>query len=115
MKFPLTIQNETSNCGPSCLKMVSDYYGKSYELEYLNTKCRITKVGTSMLKLSKAAKAIGFECRGVKMGLEQLKEIVQQIPVILHWNKNHFVVVYKTPKPKRQGNFYVADPAKGLT
>ena len=114
MKFPLTLQNGTSNCGPACLKMVADYYGRSYDLEFLNKKCRITKVGTSMLKLSRAAKAIGFECRGVKMGIEQLKEIVQQIPVILHWNKNHFVVIYKAPKPMKAGLFYVADPAKGF-
>jgi ATP-binding cassette subfamily B protein len=94
--------------------MVASYHGRSYDLDFLNKKCHITKVGTSMLKLSRAAKAIGFECRGVKMGIEQLKEIVQQIPVILHWNKNHFVVIYKAPKPMKQGLFYVADPAKGF-
>lgn len=114
MKIPLTIQTNTNNCGPACLKMVADYYGKFYDLDFLNLKCKLTKRGASMLKLSKAARAIGFECRGVKMGIEQLKEVVQEIPVILHWEKNHFVVVYKTPKPNRKGLFYIADPAKGF-
>ena len=33
------------------------------------------------------------------------------LPCILHWNQNHFVVLYKVKKGK---NFYVADPGKGL-
>ena len=32
-------------------------------------------------------------------------------PCILHWNQNHFVVLYKVKKNKK---FYVADPGKGL-
>jgi len=32
-------------------------------------------------------------------------------PCILHWNQNHFVVLYKV---KRGKIFYIADPAKGL-
>jgi len=114
MKFPLTLQDRISNCGPSCLKMITEYYSKSYDLDFLSAKCRVTKTGTSILRLSKVAKSIGFECRGVKMGIEQLKEIVQQIPVILYWSRNHFVIIYKAPKPSKQGFFYLADPAKGL-
>ena len=114
MKFPLTLQDRTNNCGPSCLKMITEYYGKSYDLDFLSSKCGVTKGGTSMLRLSKVAKSIGFECRGVRMGIEQLKEIVQRIPVILYWSRNHFVVIYKAPKPSKQGFFYLADPANGL-
>ena len=33
------------------------------------------------------------------------------LPCILHWNQNHFVVLYKVKKGKK---FYVADPGKGL-
>lgn len=32
------------------------------------------------------------------------------LPCILHWNQNHFVVLYKISKEK---SFYVADPGKG--
>ena len=48
------------------------------------------------------------------MDLEQLKELVQEVPVILHWYEKHFVVVYKCPKPKKKGIFYVADPDRGM-
>ena len=33
------------------------------------------------------------------------------LPCILHWNQNHFVVLYKVKKGKK---FYIADPGKGL-
>ena len=114
MKFPLTIQLGARDCGPACLKMVADYYGQHYAIDFLREKCHITKVGVSMLGISEAAEAIGFHSVGAKMDIEQLKDIVQDFPAILHWNESHFVVVYKTPKPKKQGNFYVADPDKGF-
>src|SRR5437867_4018371 len=114
MKFPLNIQLGARDCGPACLKMVADYYGQHYALDFLREKCHITKVGVSMLGISEAAEAIGFHSIGAKMDIEQLKEIVQDAPAILHWNENHFVVVYKAPKPQKQGIFYVADPDKGF-
>jgi len=114
MKFPLTFQRETNDCGPTCLKMIADYYGKDYALDFLKKKCRVTEVGASMLNISKTAEAIGFESTGVKINIEQLKKIVQDIPVIFHINENHFVVIYKAPKPKKQGVFYLADPSQGL-
>ena len=114
MKFPFTNQLGARDCGPSCLKMVAEYYGQHYSLDYLREKCHINKTGVSLLGISEAAEAIGFHSIGAKMDIEQLKEIVQDVPVILHWNENHFVVVYKTPKPNKRGVFYVADPAIGL-
>ena len=116
MKFPFSHQLGARDCGPACLKMLAEYYGQSYAIDFLRDRCHITKVGVSLLGISECAEAIGFHSIGVKMELEQLKEIVhdQNAPAILHWNENHFVVVYKTPKPGRVGMFHIADPAKGL-
>ena len=94
--------------------MVSDYFGQKFDLGFFIQKCQMKKRGTSMLSLSKAAKAVGLKCKGVKMKIDQLKMIVRDIPVVLHWNKSHFVVVYKAPKPGKPGKFHVADPAMGL-
>ena len=114
MKFPFTMQQGKTDCGPTCLKMIADYYGLNYELGFLKRKCHVKKDGVSMLDLSKAAASIGFECTGAKVNIEQLKEIVQDVPVILYCNKNHFIVIYKAPGPKKAGLFYIADPANGL-
>ncbi len=114
MKFPFSHQLGARDCGTACLKMVAEYYGQQYALDFLREKCNITRVGVSLLGISEAAEAIGLHSTGVKMDMEQLKEIVQEIPVILHWNEKHFVVVYKGPKPNKQGTFYVADPDRGM-
>lgn len=59
-----------------------------------------------MLGISDAAESIGFRTRGVRISLDQLKNKVY-FPCILHWNQNHFVVLYKVKNNK----FYIADPA----
>lgn len=114
MKFPFTSQLGARDCGPACLKMIAEYHGQDYPLDYIKEKCEVTKVGVSLLGLSKAAEAIGLNSVGMKMDVEQLKDVVREAPAILHWNENHFVVAYKLPKPNKQGTFYVADPAAGL-
>ena len=114
MKFPLTIQQRTNDCGPTCLKMIADFYGLDLGLTYIKRKFKMTKAGVSMLDIHKAAETIGFESTGIKINIEQLKKIVQDIPVIFHYNENHFVIIYKAPRPKKKGQFFVADPAQGL-
>lgn len=114
MKFPFSFQLGARDCGPACLKMVAEYYGQEYALDYLRDKCHITKVGVSLLGISEAAESIGFHSIGAKMGIDQLKEIVQDMPVILHWQENHFVVIYKAPKPQKKGKYFISDPDKGL-
>lgn len=113
MKFPFTHQLGARDCGPACLKMVAEFYGQKYALSFLRDKCHITKVGVSLLGISEAAECIGFHSSGAKMNLAQLKDIVQDGPVILHWKETHFVVLYKAPKPDKRGTFYIADPAAG--
>ena len=114
MKFPLTYQSGNVDCGPACLKMIAAFYQRHYELDFLNKKCRVRKNGVSMHDIFRVGKAIGFHCTGVKMTIDHLKEIVARAPVILHFNQNHFVVVYKAPKPETNGVYHIADPANGL-
>ena len=39
--FPLYLQKGAVECGPACLKMVSDYYGSEYSLETLALICKM--------------------------------------------------------------------------
>ena len=114
MKFPFNFQSANNDCGPTCLKMIADYYGRNYSINFLKRKCQVKMNGVSMLNIHKTAKAIGLYSRGVKLNIEKLKEIVQSSPILLHCNQNHFIIVYKTPKPGSKGQYYIADPAKGL-
>ena len=112
MKF--TIQYDQMDCGPSCLAMVASHYGKEFNLQYLRDNCFITREGVSLLGISEAAKKIGFNTFSVKLKTGDLKK--DYIPCILHWNQNHFVVLYKITKNIFTGKlrYKIADPAHGF-
>lgn len=95
--FPHYQQLDSMDCGPSCLRMIAKFYGHSYSLQNLREKCFITRQGVSMLGISDAAESIGLRTQGVRVSLEQLIEDVP-LPCILHWNQNHFVVLYAIKK-----------------
>lgn len=109
--FPFYPQFDMMDCGPACLRMIAKYYGKYFTLQTLRKKCFITHEGVSMLGISEAAESIGFRSLGVRLDTDRLVENVS-LPSILHWNQNHFVVLYKV-KEKQNGKhiFYIADPA----
>lgn len=107
-QFPHYIQLDAMDCGPSCLRMVAKYYGRSYTLQSLRERSYITREGVSMLGISDAAESVGFRTSGVRITLEQLKTEAL-LPCILHWNQNHFVVCYNIKKDK----YSIADPASG--
>ena len=107
--FPIYRQPDSMDCGPTCLRMIAKYYGRTYSLQSLREKAFITREGVSMLGISEAAESIGFRTQGVRIALEEL-ESECLLPCILHWNQNHFVICHKIKK----GRFYIADPAAGL-
>lgn len=106
-KFPIYKQTEAKDCGPTCLKMIAKHYGKIINTQQLRDLSETTREGSSLLGLSEAAESIGFRTLGVKMAFEKLTEA--PLPCILHWNKEHYVVVYKIKKQ----TVYIADPAHG--
>ena len=112
MTFPHYLQLDKMDCGPTCLRMIAKFYGKSYSLQLLRAKCHITRAGVSMMGISDAAESIGFRTRGIKLTWEKLRDEAP-LPCIVHWNQRHFVVVYDI-KRKRNGNtlIYIADPAQ---
>jgi ATP-binding cassette subfamily B protein len=70
-EFPFFKQLDSMDCGPSCLRMISKYYGKSYSIQSLRNKAYITKSGVSMPGISEAAEIIGFRTRGNRLTWEQ--------------------------------------------
>lgn len=110
-RFPHFKQNNSSDCGPTSLRMIARHYGLDYSTEMLRKHCHITRRGVNLLGISEAAEYIGFETAGVKVTFEQLAE-EGVFPCILHWNQNHFVVCYDIEKCKN-GVFkiHISDPA----
>lgn len=107
-RFPTEYQMDAMDCGPASLKMVAKYFGRYYSLQYLRDKCGITKEGVSLLGISTAAESIGLHTVAIKCTIADLM-IKVPFPVIVHWNENHFVVVYHADKK----HVWVSDPIKG--
>ena len=107
-RFPFSMQHDTMQCGVACLKMICMYYGKDYSLNTLSQYCSPTNEGVSLLGISEAAQKLGLKSLCGRMSLNSLKTLT--LPCILHWDQNHFVVLYKLSK----NNYYIADPGKGL-
>ncbi|GHV17833.1 ABC transporter ATP-binding protein [Bacteroidia bacterium] len=108
-KFPHEYQMDAKDCGPASLKIIAKYYGKYYSLQYLRDLCGITREGVTFLDISYAAEKIGLRTVSVKATIDDLVYKIM-LPCIIHWDNDHFIVVYKTTKNK----IYVSDPAKGL-
>lgn len=107
-KFPHFTQMDMMDCGPTCLKMVAQHYGKTYSARYLREISYKDRQGVSVLAISHAAEKIGLHTIAAKCSFEMLAEEAP-LPVIAYWRQNHFLVVYKITKSK----VYVSDPATG--
>ena len=108
-KFKVERQHDSMQCGIACLQMICNYYGKEYSLDSLSKICFATTEGVSMLGISETATSLGFHVVNVKCTVKTLTEV--SLPSILHWNQNHFVVLYRVKNEKK---FYIADPGKEL-
>ena len=113
MKFPFYMQLDGMDCGPSCLRMVAKHYGRSFSVQQLREKSYIVRTGVNLLGLSEAAESIGLRSLCVRTTIQKLKDQAR-FPCIIHWNQEHFVVLYRITKKKNQWFFHVADPAHGL-
>lgn len=106
--FPFFRQADQKDCGPTCLKMIAKYYGKSLSIQNLRTYAETNREGSDLLRLAEASEKLGFHSIGVQLSYEKLMEV--PLPCILHWNKEHFVVLYKI----KNNRVFIADPAHGL-
>ena len=111
--FPHYKQLDAMDCGPTSLRIVARFYGKSYSLQNLRERCHISREGVSLLGISDAAESIGFRTAGVKISWPQLRDEMP-LPCIVHWHQRHFVVVYGIRKKKGGCEIQVSDPASGL-
>jgi len=102
-------QTGLTDCGPTCLLMISKYHKKDVDISTLRRYCNEDINGVNLLGLVVAAKKIGFSAIAVHVNVSCLMEDVP-LPCIIHWNKNHFVVLYKIFNT----TFYIANPENGL-
>ncbi len=94
-------------CGLACMAMICYHWGQEYSVKFLNKFCTASKDGVSFKGLSDLSDTLGLHCISGKVSIQELREC--PLPAILHWNQNHFIVLYFIKNNK----FYIADPSKG--
>ena len=106
--FPNYRQFDQMDCGPTCLQILAKHYGKETSLEEIRQNSYIDRSGVSLAGIKSAAEIIGFETFSVMLSWEDLRSKVPT-PCIIHWDDNHFVVLYRIKNQK----VFVSDPARG--
>lgn len=112
-KISVCIQHDAMDCGAACVKMLTDYYGQSFTLDELKSTCNPTREGVSLSNIAKTLDSVGYSTMGGRLSVERLVDKAP-LPCILHWNQEHFVVLYKIEKKKTYTLFHIADPGIGL-
>ena len=118
MAFPFFKQHDTVDCGPTCLRMIAQHYGKSLSLQMLRDKSGLHREGVSFLGLSEAAEAIELRTLCARISYDDFLAKAP-LPCIVHWEQNHFVVVHKITTTRRpwggpRTRLHMANPALGL-
>ncbi len=99
-------QAEAAECGLAALAMIANYWGHDFDLGSLRRRFGVSSRGIGLKTLMETADALGFSPRPLKVRLDGLSAI--QLPAILHWDMDHFVVLERVSR----GKAYVVDPAQ---
>ncbi|MES2211523.1 MAG: cysteine peptidase family C39 domain-containing protein, partial [Pseudomonadota bacterium] len=106
--LPMLLQSEVAECGLACMAMVASYHGHQLDLNSVRRYYPISLRGTNLQHLSELADRLGFSCRALRLELGEMGQL--QLPAILHWDLNHFVVLKKVTDT----GVIVHDPAHGV-
>jgi HlyB family type I secretion system ABC transporter len=106
-RYPFIKQHSRSDCGVTCLVMISKYWGKNFSINQLRRVANVDRSGASIKGLIAAAEFVGFMARPRKADLVALQS--QELPAIAHWKGNHYVVVYQVTKR----HVIISDPHVG--
>lgn len=106
--LPVILQTEVTECGLACVAMIARYWGHDVDLNILRKKFLISLHGASLKSIMNVAGTLQLGTRPLRLDMEHLPQL--QLPAILHWDLNHFVVL----KAVKNGKAHIIDPGLGL-
>ncbi|MES2073437.1 MAG: peptidase domain-containing ABC transporter [Pseudomonadota bacterium] len=107
-RVPVFLQTEATECGLCSIAMVADYHGYRTDLATLRLRFAISRKGATLESLMRIARGLKLESRPLKLDMGNLPEL--QLPCILHWNMDHFVVLISVSAREA----VIHDPAVGV-
>lgn len=110
-RTPYIAQSEAAECGLACIAMVAAFHGYETDLGTLRQRFSFSLKGATLKQLMGVAEAIGFNSRPLRGEIEDLAEV--QLPAVLHWDLNHFVVLTKIGSGLTGERYHIHDPARG--
>ena len=106
--LPVVLQTEVTECGLACIAMIGRYHGHDIDLNILRKRHLISMTGASLKSIMAIASTLQLAARPLKVELDQLHKL--QLPAILHWDLNHYVVL----KSVKGDKVKIVDPGIGL-
>lgn len=107
--LPLFLQTEAAECGFVCLAMIANFHGHRLNLAAMRRRFPVSSIkGTTLAALINLSHRLGFNPRPLRVEPEYFSQL--QLPCILHWDMNHYVVLKKVTAPR----VVLHDPARGL-
>ena len=107
-RVPMLLQTEEAECGLACLAMVATFHGLKTDLPTLRRRFSLSLKGATLMDLSRMAGQMQLTPRALRVDLEHLSQL--QLPCVLHWDMNHFVVLTRL----RGGKAVIHDPSRGV-
>ena len=87
------LQSEAAECSLACLAMICGAHGQRVDLADLRRRFSTSLKGATLKTLVAQSATLGFNSRPLRLDVEELDQL--QLPCILHWDLNHFVVLKK--------------------
>lgn len=101
------LQSESSECALASLAMVANVHGLQLDLAELRRRFPVSLKGATLQQLISHSGSLNFSSRPLRLELDELTQL--QMPCILHWDLNHFVVLKKVGRRA----ITILDPAVG--
>ena len=107
VRTPMVLQMDAVECGAAALGIILAYFGRIVPLSTLRRDCGISRDGSKLSSMVKAAQSYGLLARAWKRDIGGLRNT--PFPYVVFWNFNHFLVV----EGSRGRRVFVNDPATG--
>lgn len=107
-KIPVILQANAHECGIACLSMILNYLGYKITLNDCRKYFKVDNYGITAHIIIQTARNFGITMKGYSVRSNSYLQYIY-MPAIIHWNKNHFVVLEKWTSNR----VWVIDPVFG--